>query len=428
MLQQGSNQWTLCSLGTITSHCRYAVLSIISLLLVVTAGSLPAVAQQSHVITFSEAASGGAVFDTIENRGNCPVTFPPDTTGELSGIIKVDCTHSDNPGHNIVVVRLFSRMLLVDPWVISRVEINRPGGGGDGNIRLPALGTRNLWTELRMVVQGGESSQLTVVLAADPGLVEKAVCPAPPHPLTIACFSNQDCRSGTSCHSCGACMTSTREPGMPRILTVGEMRDAGWGSTLKIIWEGGSRNNALLRCPTSFDNGRTAAESVATVLSCSKRLSGAQASFDMFKDYQLVGRWTVDSVTVTPFQTGSSSSVNSNLTLPAPGSTSVYTRVRLNAAAHQQARAAISIRITPNNPPPLPDCRRPFGFPRFLSAAQTRIARRAAVLRACAAWHAETDACQSNSARSERRSCELFEWRPAAVLAIAVLEITDIPN
>ena len=88
---------------------------------------------------------------------------------------------------------------------------------------------------------------------------------------------------------------------MARTVTLAEMRALNFGvaartgdehTAFRVIWEDVSRINPLRRCPVSFDDGRTPTESVAAVLNCTtRRLSKAQASFDMFNEIKLNPPW-----------------------------------------------------------------------------------------------------------------------------------------
>jgi hypothetical protein len=151
---------------------------------------------------------------------------------------------------------------------------------------------------------------------------------------------------------------------MARTVTVAEMRALGFGvkprtgnkyATFRVIWEDVSFDNPFRQCPVSFDDGRTPTESVAAVLNCTTRRSKAQASFDMFNEIKLNPPWVVDVATVTEFQVTTAMSTTT-MTLPAAGDNTLTTRVRLNAKAHEETRAAVSIRIKPLIPDPLPKC------------------------------------------------------------------------
>ena len=122
-----------------------------------------------------------------------------------------------------------------------------------------------------------------------------------------------------------------------------------------MIWEDVSFDNPFRQCPVSFDDGRTPTESVAAVLNCTTRRSKAQASFDMFNEIKLNPPWVVDVATVTEFQATTPMSTTT-LTKPAAGDNTLTTRVRLKAKANEETRAAVSIRIKPLIPDPLPKC------------------------------------------------------------------------
>jgi hypothetical protein len=164
---------------------------------------------------------------------------------------------------------------------------------------------------------------------------------------------------------CGFCDTSPfTEPPIARTVTVAEMPDLNFGvaprtgdehEAFRVIWEDVSVDDPLRQCPVSFDDGRTPTESVAAVLNCTRRLSKAQASFDMFNEIKLNPPWVVDTATVTEFQATTPMST-STMTLPAAGDNTLTTRVRLKAKAHEETRAAVSIRIKPAFLDPLPKC------------------------------------------------------------------------
>ena len=165
---------------------------------------------------------------------------------------------------------------------------------------------------------------------------------------------------------CGFCDTSPfTEPPSARPVTVAEMRDLGFGVEARtgdehdgVQGDLGGRfgDDPLRQCPVSFDDGRTPTESVAAVLNCTtRRLSKAQASFDMFNEIKLNPPWVVDVATVTEFQATTPNSTTT-LTKPAAGANTITTRVRLKAKANEQTRAAVSIRIKPVFPDPLPKC------------------------------------------------------------------------
>jgi hypothetical protein len=343
------------------------VLGIISPLIVAIAAALPAAAQlQTRVITFAEAQDHGAVFEIIDNPHNCTVRFLPDPVGQASIIVSNDCT---NVGGNIgflIQVRLFSRILLNPPWTVG--EVTFPSPTEVARIRVPPTGTRNLWTEIRIFMRAGMTSQTAVVLKAVRS-VPIAVCPRGTG--VFVCATNADCGTGRSCdRTCHTCLAPTSQPLTSRVITVGEIRNSGY-DPIRVIWEDFSRNNPSRRCPTSFDNGRTASESGAAVLNCSAstRWSGARAAFDLFQGVTLNAPWEVESANVASFQVGSSSSATP-LTVPIPGSNSLFTRIRFDSAARQQARAAVSISIVPRMTDRLPSCTQTVGQqPLFVCSA-----------------------------------------------------------
>ena len=75
----------------------------------------------------------------------------------------------------------------------------------------------------------------------------------------------------------------------------------------------------------------------------------------MFNEIKLNPPWVVDVATVTEFQATTPNSTTT-LTKPAAGANTITTRVRLKAKANEQTRAAVSIRIKPVFPDPLPKC------------------------------------------------------------------------
>src|SRR4051794_12975667 len=115
MLHQGRNQRKLTSLFKSTSRWRLAAIGIISPI-VVTAAALPAAAQE-QLLGMSDAQVRGALFETVANPGNCQVTFHPQVGASI--VVQVDCNASTSP-QNLATVRLFSRMLLNQPWVVTQ--------------------------------------------------------------------------------------------------------------------------------------------------------------------------------------------------------------------------------------------------------------------------------------------------------------------
>ena len=365
-LRQGRDRQSQSRLDIIgiSTHCRPAILVIISLLIVVLSAALPATAQTIRVIDFGDAKDHGAVFETIENTSNCLVNFRSDPAGQASGIVEIDCTSIDSNAD--VTVRLFSRILFNSPWVVSDVTFAR---AEIAVLRIPATGTRNLWTEIKISAPGREVTRAAVTLTGKIDSVPVAICPR--HGVA-ACTTNADCGGGSICSpSCHTCLRAATEPASPRVITVAEIARAGY-NTYKTIWETFSRDNPFRRCPTSFVDGPTPDLSGSMHLNCvgsGNKLtragwSGAQASFDLFPGAALNPPWVVDSASITPFAGFDDSSVPPDVFItPAPGSRSLATRLRLIAQPHQQVIAAVSIRIKPNSPDPLPNCKNPVGLP-----------------------------------------------------------------
>jgi hypothetical protein len=261
-----------------------------------------------------------------------------------------------------VTVRAFDKMLLNEPWVVAQADVL---GIGAQIRHQPTLGTRHLMFEFDVDATGGLDQIAAWVFlkvsAPLPLTVTKPICPS-----TFLCTRNSDCEAGTSCQMpCGFCDASPfTEPPRVRMVTLADMRELGFGvaartgdehATFRVIWEDVSFDNPFGQCPVSFDDGRNPqTESVAAVLNCTRRPSKAQASFDMFNEIKLNPPWVVDIVTVTEFQ---ATTVNSTMTQtkPAAGDNTLTTRVRLKAKAHEETRAAVSIRIKPF-PDPLPKC------------------------------------------------------------------------
>jgi hypothetical protein len=269
-----------------------------------------------------------------------------------------------------VTVRAFDRMLLNEPWVVTQAAVF-----AEQVRHQPTLGARHLMFEFDIDATGG-LNQISAwvflkVSASAPATVTKPICPSTsiivPHGTAhqFSCSLDADCQSDNFCQMPrGFCDTSPfTEPPMARTVTVAEMWALGFGveprtgnehATFRVIWEDVSVDNPFRQCPVSFDDGRTPTESVAAVLNCTtRRLSKAQASFDMFNEIKLNPPWVVDFVTVTEFQ---ATTVNSTMTLtkPVAGDNTLTTRVRLKAKANEQTRAAVSIRIKPAIPDPLP--------------------------------------------------------------------------
>jgi hypothetical protein len=314
----GGNQRTLSSLSKVAKHYGLAVLGT-SLLIVLMAAGGPAAAQR--VVGFAEARSRGAGFEVIENPNNCIVKFLPDPAGQASGIVEIDCGNSGVDSH--VKVRLFSRYFLNSPWKVTTVEFVPPPPEVS-IIHRPI--DDNLLTELEVSVFARGRAVRKMTITASPGLLQTPICP--------------------------------REGFLPTAYrNMMGAQELGWDKSFKVRWEAGSQNNPARRCHDSFDNGRTPAESVVPVLNCSRRLNGAQASFDMFEGLTLNTPWVVDTASVAPFQLGASSNATA-LTVPAAGSNAIFTRVRLGVTRGQQARAAVSIRIKPVLADPLPNCLR----------------------------------------------------------------------
>jgi hypothetical protein len=84
MSHQSRNQRTLHPFVKITTHCRRAVLGIISPLIAMTVAGMPATADELQLIGFAEAHAHGVSFEIIANPNNCPVQFQPDHPGFAS--------------------------------------------------------------------------------------------------------------------------------------------------------------------------------------------------------------------------------------------------------------------------------------------------------------------------------------------------------
>jgi hypothetical protein len=375
MSHQSRNQRTLPPFNKITTHCRRTVLGIISPLIAMTVAGMPATAEDLRVIGLADAQAHCTSFEIIANPNNCPVQFLPDHPGFASFAVNVDCTQQPHLSHNIVTVRAFNKMLLNEPWVVAQAIVL---GSGVQIRQQPTLGSRHLTITFDVDARGGVNeiaawAFLKVSASASlPATVTKPICPSTsiivPHGTAhqFSCSSDADCDANNVCQMpCGFCDRSPfTEPPMARTVTVAEMRDLGFGveprtgnehATFRVIWEDVSVDDPLRQCPVSFDNGRTPTESVAAVLNCTTRLSKAQASFDMFNEIKLNPPWVVDVATVTEFQATTANSTTT-LTKPAAGDNTLTTRVRLKAKAHEQTRAAVSIRIKPAFLDPLPKC------------------------------------------------------------------------
>jgi hypothetical protein len=372
MSHQSRNQRTLPPFDKITTHCRRAVLGIISPLIAMTVAGMPATADELQHVGLAEAHAHGASFEIIANPNNCPVQFLPDHPSFASFAVNVDCTQQPHLSHNTVTVRAFDKMLLNEPWVVAQADVI---GSGVQIRHQPTLGTRHLMFEFDVDARGGLDQIAAWVFlkvsASAPATVTKPICPSTsiivPHGTAhqFSCSSDADCQADNFCQMpCGFCDKSPfTEPPMARTVTVAEMRALGFGveprtgnehEAFRVIWEDVSVDNPFRQCPVSFDDGRTPTESVAAVLNCTRRQSKAQASFDMFNEIKLNPPWVVDVVTVAEFQATTSNSTMT-LTKPAAGDNTLTTRVRLKAKAHEQTRAAVSIRIKPF-PDPLPKC------------------------------------------------------------------------
>ena len=347
MSHQSRNQRTLPSFDKITAHCRRAVFGIISPLIAMTVAGMPATAQQFQLIGLAEAQAHGASFEIITNPDNCAVQFQPDTTGNASFFVIVDCTQLPHLSHHGVTVRAFDKMLLNEPWVVAQAVVQ-----GVQIRQQPILGSRHLTITFDIDGLGGVILEVPVFLKVSAaGTVTKPICPS-----TFICTRDSDCEAHTFCQMpCGFCDASPfTETPMARTVTLAEMRALSFGvaartgnkhATFRVIWEDVSFDNPFRQCPVSFDDGRTPTESVA-VLNCTTRRSKAQASFDMFNEIKLNPPWVVDTATVEEFQATTPMSTTT-LALPAAGASTITTRVRLNAKAHEQTRAAVSIRIKP---------------------------------------------------------------------------------
>ena len=353
-------------------HCRHIILGIGALLAAVMAAAPPAAAID-RVITFDEARSNGAVFETINNPNNCIVSFlPAGNLAEVSGVVSADCTSATSP--NPLVVRLFSGIVLNPGWIVS--ELRLPVAPIGHAIRRPNEGGRDPRIDVGIFVRAGQSSQVPVTLVVKAGQADKPICPGPTGRSGVFTCENGDCQDGSFCSMpCGFCTkTPFTERAASRVLTIGEMRDLGyptpkypppWSGTdrdaFRIIWA------APGRCKASWDNGRNANESLAVTLNCSGfgyRHIAATATFQMFSagfpSWNTMGialnpPWRVESATVTQFESTGGSSA-SQLNLPVTNDIDLFTRVKLDAKTGKEARAAVTIRIAPSIGPPLPDC------------------------------------------------------------------------
>jgi hypothetical protein len=208
----------------ITTHCRRAVLGIISPLIAMTVAGMPATAQQFQLIGFAEAQAHGASFEIIANPDNCPVQVQPDTTDNASFFVTVDCTQLPHLSHHGVTVRAFNKMLLNEPWVVAQAVVQ---GSGVQIRQQPILGTRHLTIAFDIDGLGGSIIEVPVFLKVSAaGTVTKPICPS-----TFLCTRDSDCQANTFCQMpCGFCARSPfTDPPMARTVTVAEMRALGFG-------------------------------------------------------------------------------------------------------------------------------------------------------------------------------------------------------
>jgi hypothetical protein len=262
MWHQSRNQRTLPPFDKITTHCRRAVLGIISPLIAMTVAGMPATAEELQLIGLADAQAHGTSFEIIANPNNCPVQFLPDHPGFASFAVKVDCTQQPHLSHNTVTVRAFDRQLLNEPWVVAQAIVL---GSGVQISQQPTLGSRHLTITFDVDATGGLDQIAAWVFlkvsAPLPLAVTKPICPS-----TFLCTRNSDCEAGTSCQMpCGFCDASPfTEPPMVRMVTLADMRELGFGvaartgnehATFRVIWEDVSVDNPFRQCPVSFDDG-----------------------------------------------------------------------------------------------------------------------------------------------------------------------------
>ena len=178
MSHQSRNQRTLPSFDKITTHCRRAVLGIISPLIAMTVAGMPATAEDLRLIGLADAHAHGTSFEIIANPNNCPVQFQPDHPSIASFAVNVDCTQQPHLSHNTVTVRAFNKMLLNEPWVVAQAVVL---GSGVQIRHQPKLGTRHLMIEFDVDARGGVNEipawVFLKVSASAPATVTKPICP-----------------------------------------------------------------------------------------------------------------------------------------------------------------------------------------------------------------------------------------------------------
>lgn len=172
---------------------------------------------QTQLITFEVAESRGAIWEIVSTVPGCVVGTPRGAGGTVSAMVDFDCLayappppgSRPGPGN---VVRLFTRFILEQPWVVHSAGASYLATSGAGASVLmvrPAVGTagmtRNAWVEFRMLPLGPTlgTVRVNLVAAAITSQLPAPLnnCRRPSNDLIFSCSINADCAPGYRCAS-----------------------------------------------------------------------------------------------------------------------------------------------------------------------------------------------------------------------------------
>ena len=210
MSHQSRNQRTLPSFDKITTHCRRAVLGIISPLIAMTVAGMPATAEDLRLIGLGRRAGARYI---VRNHRQSEQLFRAVSArpSEHCQFCRQRRLHAAaHLSHNTVTVRAFNKMLLNEPWVVAQAVVL---GSGVQIRQQPTLGSRHLTITFDVDARGGVNEIAAWVFlkvsasASLPATVTKPICPfipripRPPRPgevELISCSRDADVTRTTS--------------------------------------------------------------------------------------------------------------------------------------------------------------------------------------------------------------------------------------
>jgi len=191
-------------------HCRIAV--AFGAWLSLCAGAYA----QDRIVSFNEAVGRGALSEVVHTPRGCTVLPLRDGTPlQASALVDIDCRGFTASGtlDDAITVRLFTRMVLNNPWLVKTVIITyQASTGGDATVTTvrPAPGVaansiRNPWVEFSLVPRDASAGTVVITLTASPSM---ALLP-PPLPncdrgaaggaTSFRCSTDADCDSAHRC-------------------------------------------------------------------------------------------------------------------------------------------------------------------------------------------------------------------------------------